>query len=710
MSLSTRTKVKPPGNLSVTYSASGGFAANITWTPIESGKPIDYYVIYRDGDELASGLLSASYRDSSVVEGRDYYYSVATVNVSETESAPSPSELLEVPAYPVWDSGISLTIVHGQTASIASKCTDPRGLSLTFTRSGGTAPSGATINSAGLISVSASTAAGVYTLLSDASNGILSSTSGSISLTVQAAAVAPDVPINFVAQAISSTRIDLTWSAAVTGVAPDDYDLDYSTVGSSGPWTSMPFSGTATTKSHTGLSAGTDYYYRLRANKSGLSSAYVSSSERTQPANGTNWIISSGASSYDASLVQPGDTITISRGSGTRGPLTITGISGSAVSPITVRSDPAGQTLIRAPAGMSGGFVLTFIGCEYFEVDGSQTPGSTYGIKVAPPTSGSAAPSAWIQFKGGSQHYSMHHVDVDGGWPGNATFGVGIQANDHALSKGNGRYIDGIEIHDCRVRYTNRTAFYIGPNYVLGDLPLKNVLIHDNIVSDVGGTGVCLKNVWSGTNKIYGNTITNAGGLFVDADQRCGITFTSSTGEIYGNTVINAGMGNSTAVGASSGIRCYTNDGPSATVAEPSYGTFATFEIRAYNNLVIGSASAGLSSQRDAGTTVPVPYFYNNTVVNSGTTGILTASTSGGFIRNNIALGNATQISGSATATNNLISGTTIAATFVDPGNNDYHLLSEVAAVGFVGTDISSTDIEGTSRAGTASKGAYEYA
>lgn len=86
---------------------------------------------------------------------------------------------------------------------------------------------------------------------------------------------APDTPVSFVASRASATEVNLSWAAGPTGAAPTDYDLDYSTTSSSGPWTSIPFTGTATTYAHTGLT-NVQYWYRVRASASGEVSGYAS--------------------------------------------------------------------------------------------------------------------------------------------------------------------------------------------------------------------------------------------------------------------------------------------------------------------------------------------------------------------------------------------------------------------------------------------------
>lgn len=85
---------------------------------------------------------------------------------------------------------------------------------------------------------------------------------------------APGIPINFSATSISNTRLDLSWAPDPNLAVPTDYDVDFSTNGAGGPWTSLTV-GNQTTFSHTGLTTNQLYTYRLRASVGGVFSAYA---------------------------------------------------------------------------------------------------------------------------------------------------------------------------------------------------------------------------------------------------------------------------------------------------------------------------------------------------------------------------------------------------------------------------------------------------
>ena len=186
---------------------------------------------------------------------------------------------------------------------------------------------------------------------------------------------------------------------------------------------------------------------------------------------------------------------------------------------------------------------------------------------------------------------------------------------------------------------------------------------------------------------------------------------TGGTASFYNNWVEDIGAGNTTAPGLVKAIRFAQDGGPPDNSAFNGYGPYDSFEVRAYNNVIVNSADDGLATYLSAASVAGmVPYFYNNTIVTCGDRGILLNGTEGGWVRNNIVLGCATAITldGTTTKTSNLESGAP-STIFVAPEASNYHLASEQAASGSIGTDIAATDYAGTSRTGTASKGAYEF-
>jgi Polysaccharide lyase len=172
---------------------TSGFAVNLAWTPIESGAPRSYFVIYRDGEELTAGVTGSTYRDSSISAGEIYEYQVSTVLVTETEGAPGDASAVIVPGYPVWETGWSLSLSVGSSLPVSDHASDPLSYPLTYSRVGGTAPAGVVISISGAVSVN-SGAAGGYTLILRASNGYLYSDI-TVSMTVVSVNQAPSFTV-----------------------------------------------------------------------------------------------------------------------------------------------------------------------------------------------------------------------------------------------------------------------------------------------------------------------------------------------------------------------------------------------------------------------------------------------------------------------------------------------------------------------------------
>ena len=92
-------------------------------------------------------------------------------------------------------------------------------------------------------------------------------------------------PQDFQATAASHTQIDLSWTAPEG--EPTSYEVEWSADGETN-WTVVdpPHSGTDTSYSHTGLTAETNYYYRVlaeNANGAGKWSEIVSATTEESP-------------------------------------------------------------------------------------------------------------------------------------------------------------------------------------------------------------------------------------------------------------------------------------------------------------------------------------------------------------------------------------------------------------------------------------------
>lgn len=441
---------------------------------------------------------------------------------------------------------------------------------------------------------------------------------------------------------------------------------------------------------------------------------------------GATVIIPTTTSNYNAAALLPGDVIQIARGSGTRGPLVIRNILGTAANPIRIIGDPAGVVTIRRGGPSSSGFVFELRNCRYFVLDGyraSATKGC--GIKVmyaTPNLPTKDNPSAFVQFSGNtytaggglevSRDFTCRYIEVDGGYSTYASGScIGIQINQSGYLAANfpGQYISNCifehnYVHDC-----HGEGFYIGPNAYDLRVPLRNITVRYNWAQGMGREGMQCKSWYSGTNAIYGNTVIG-NGLSGDTSDCSGISAISSVCDIHDNWVEDSGH---------NGIQLYTDDYPPAT-------DYSEFVCDVYNNVVINAGVLNVGNDEGIvanaastpGMVDLIMHAYSNTVVNCRGNGIQIASNAGnGWVRNNIALANGTNIAINAGSTQTYnLTGTTV-STYLNP---DYTLKAAQLATGTLGTDIARYDSEasatGTSAinqvlrvSGAADRGAYEY-
>ena len=344
---------------------------------------------------------------------------------------------------------------------------------------------------------------------------------------------------------------------------------------------------------------------------------------------------------FDCSKVHAGDTITIP--SGARDPLTIQHCTGTASNPIVIRNDPDGDgpTIIRRSAGGSGGFIFNCLNCVYVEIDGSYkwrgAPlGKTYGIKVT--MTGGEGPSAFVRVGGLSRNFVIRNVEVDGAWPRLKSYGSGIRVNDTSIKRSNhpGLWRENVLIEDNYVHNIRNEGMYIGPNYSNGDLPLRNVEVRYNRVEDIGWEGINTKSMWEGQNSIHHNAIRRAGrNASSKAGQYSAINNISGAVSIYNNWIDATGQ---------HGILVWTQDGPKIS---ENRGPFTT---RIWNNVIVNAGSMwkssipggsyGINVGAQDGCEKPVPYIFNNTIVNSRQAAInLGSNVAAGLVRDNIAAG-----------------------------------------------------------------------
>lgn len=361
-----------------------------------------------------------------------------------------------------------------------------------------------------------------------------------------------------------------------------------------------------------------------------------------------NFTVDSNESTFDCAVngVSPGDTITLTGGN--RGNISIRNCRGTNAQRITIRNDKqaSNPTIIR---GTGSNWSFECRNCEHVTIDGTGKwagagPGSC-GVRSSWPDVPSApqcgirimcasgSPNALLKMKGSSSNYTIKGVEIDGRYPDNCGSGIqSLNINDHEYSAP-GEWRQGILITDNYVHNTSGTAMYLGPNWPEvrddGDLPLRNVEVSYNYVTDTGCDAIKLKSVIEGQSKVHHNHIDTTGLSPRDTSTGCtdiGIyLFESGFTDVYNNTVINTSR---------NGIAQFTQHlAPSDVQSVPS---------RIFNNVVWYSRLNGISvSRRNTNNSAPTTEIYHNTIVNPSEDGVSIGSDvqSGCDIHDNIVAG-----------------------------------------------------------------------
>jgi hypothetical protein len=435
------------------------------------------------------------------------------------------------------------------------------------------------------------------------------------------------------------------------------------------------------------------------------------------PALAADHKIAAQTESYDCSSIEPGGMLTLA--AGTRGPLAVRNCEGTAANPIIIRNDPegTGPTVISRANGPEGAFVLSCNDCIGVAIDGGYKwqgapAGKTYGIKVT--MTGGGAPSAFLKIGGLSRFVTIRNVEIDGAWPSLASNGIGISVNDHMVKRVDhpDRWREGILIEDTYVHDVEGEGMYIGPSFKDGDLPLRNIEVRNNLVEDIGWEGINTKSMWAGDNRVHHNVVRRTGknGNTSKPLQYSGISNNGGTVMIYNNWVETTGT---------HGIHVWTSNGPKESAG------MGPFDAHIWNNVVVDagglwqpfmSNSFGISIGAQAGCEKPIPYVYNNTIVDSRQSGIrLTDNVGAGFVRDNIVAGGSGDASIVAPrfveVVNNLVGGVSLME-FVDPTRLNFRL-GVTSPAWNRGSDLfppTDFDDEARPKDGAPDPGAYEGA
>ena len=260
----TTTPGRPTGLVATAVSDS---QIDISWSALHGATGYDLKRSTAQGGPYAtvgSGLSFATYRDTGLSAGTDYYYVISAINsggesvASEEASAmtkPTSPTGLAATAISASQVDLSWSAVSGATSYYLKRASSQNG-PFTTVNSGLAATS---------VSDSGLSAGTLYYYVISAAN----SSGESLDSAVVPVFTKPDSLAGLRAATIGESQIDLTWNLVIGAIS---YNLKRST-DRGGPYSTVGGGLSATGMSDTGLSAGTAYYYVLSAvNNSGESS------------------------------------------------------------------------------------------------------------------------------------------------------------------------------------------------------------------------------------------------------------------------------------------------------------------------------------------------------------------------------------------------------------------------------------------------------
>ena len=287
--------------------------------------------------------------------------------------------------------------------------------------------------------------------------------------------------------------------------------------------------------------------------------------------------------------------------------------------------------------------------CEHVRLTGTGDPSIEYGFEIFNVTNCGVTTSVGE----GSRYLEIDHVEVHDSDRGGIRSGK-AEGQTRETWRGVGFYIHHNYVHDVV-----NEGFYIGSSHWgEGEDPeIEGVEVAYNRVERCGHDGIQVGSAVEDV-KVHHNYLRDVG---LDPNLGGGNTGTGlvinqgTTGDWYNNVVINAGT---------RGIMVQGIGG---------------YEI--FNNVIVnaGSGETGDVAIRWFG---GHGRFFNNTIVNSRGDGIKVSSGRTGAIYDNIVVGSSGQdiIANDANAYNNIV-GEVGAVGFVEPGNDDFHLLARSPAV-----------------------------
>jgi acid phosphatase type 7 len=274
-----RTPVAPadqppssPTNLAA--SATGPYRVDLSWSPSTDDVGVARYDVYREGVRIDTVPSGTAYADTTVHPASTYSYTVEAIDTAGQPSGQSDAVSASTPAdqHPSVPGDVRATAVSSTRVDVSwsASSDDVRVAGYDVYRDGARL---ASVADATTYSDASARPATTYSYTVEAIDSAGQGSGQSAGAPVTTPDHAPTAPTGVTATAVSSTRVDLTWSESTDDVGVRGYDVlrDGVVLATVGPVTST---------SDTTVKAGTRYSYQIRAidtadQRSALSAAAV---------------------------------------------------------------------------------------------------------------------------------------------------------------------------------------------------------------------------------------------------------------------------------------------------------------------------------------------------------------------------------------------------------------------------------------------------
>ncbi|HUD11364.1 MAG TPA: fibronectin type III domain-containing protein [Candidatus Saccharimonadia bacterium] len=227
VSVSTPDTTPPTVPTGLTAVATSGTQVNVSWNASTDNVGVTGYIVYRNGNVLATVTSGTTYSDTGLTNQTSYTYTVAAYDAAGNISAQSPPVNVSTPDTipPTVPTGLAATAVSGTQVNLSwNASTDNVGVvGYQVFRNGtlvASVSTGTTYSDTGLTNATTYK----YSVAAYDAAGNLSAQSAAVSAVTPDTA-APTVPTNLVASSTSSNQVNLSWTASTDNVGVKGYQV-----------------------------------------------------------------------------------------------------------------------------------------------------------------------------------------------------------------------------------------------------------------------------------------------------------------------------------------------------------------------------------------------------------------------------------------------------------------------------------------------------